>query len=112
MDESEFICSSAPTVHMLPGQVARFQIQVTGLSPAAPPQSRIQLQPWPLRGLLSLGDYHPPNSLFFWELFFGAQLVQVLVGSEMPLESETFSPRFSQLLMRDHTPSIYEFAAH
>ena len=25
---------------------------------------------------------------------------------------ETFSPRFSQLLMRDHTPSIYEFAAH
>ena len=112
MDESEFICSSAPTVHMLPGQVARFQIQVTGLPPAAPPQSRIQLQPWPLRGLLSLGDYHPPNSLFFWELFFGAQLVQVLVGSEMPLESETFSPRFSQLLMRDHTPSIYEFAAH
>ena len=50
---------------MLPGQVARFQIQVTGLPPAAPPQSRIQLQPWPLRGLLSLGYYHPPNSLFF-----------------------------------------------
>ena len=53
----------------------------------------------------------PPIPVFFWELFFGAQLVQVLVGSEMPLESETFSPRFSQLLMRDHTPSIYEFAA-
>ena len=74
--------------------------------PLPPPQYRIQ------QGLLTFGDYHSPNSLFFWELFFGAQLVQVLVGSEMPLESEIFSPHFSQLLMRDHTPSIYEFAAH
>ena len=94
------------------GAASRFQIQVTGLPPAAPPQYRIQLQPCPLQGLLTLGDYRPPNSPFLWELFFGAQLVQVLVGSEMPSESETFSPRFSQLLMRDHTPSIYEFAAH
>lgn len=37
MRESEFIRSSAPTAHMLPDQDARFQIQVTGLPPAAPP---------------------------------------------------------------------------
>lgn len=78
MDESGFARSSAPAV-----QDARFQIQVTGLPPAP-------CLPHPL----------PPNTGFSYSrgpcrvcFFLGAVLwssVQVLVGSEMPSESDIF----------------------